>query len=156
MTTPSGYIKLLNVKIKILENGIGLPKPFYATGGSAGADIYAAIDNSFILRAGQRAIVGSGIALELSEGYEVQIRPRSGLAAKNGITVLNSPGTIDSDYRGEIKVIIINTGDEDFFIERGMKIAQLVVAPVIQAEFIISDELEETERNDGGLGSTGI
>lgn len=128
--------------------------PQYQTEGSAGADLFAAEDK--VIDGGQRAIVGCGIALELPPGYEAQVRPRSGLAAKEGITVLNTPGTIDSDYRGEVKVILYNTSKSFFFVRKGDRIAQLVIAPVCRASFSESDILGNTERGEGGLGSTGV
>ncbi len=129
--------------------------PSYSSGGAAGADITAFIDSELVLSPGKRATVPTGIRLEIPEGFEAQVRPRSGLASKHGIGLLNSPGTIDADYRGEIKVILINHGDENFTVEPGMRIAQLVFAPVIQAEFYPSDSLSNTERGEGGFGSTG-
>ena len=140
------------IKIKIrAEQGAELPA--YATPGSAGMDLRA--NNAAVIPAGKRAVIGTGLFVELPEGYEIQVRPRSGLAFRSGVTVLNSPGTVDSDYRGEIRVILLNTGDNDFAVERGDRIAQMVIAPVIQAEFIAVDELEATERGEGGFGHTG-
>ncbi len=130
-------------------------KPTYTTKGAAGADIRADIENSIILKHNERILVPTGISCEIPEGFEIQIRPRSGLALKHGITVLNAPGTIDSDYRGEIKVILINFGGYDFEIEPMMRIAQIVVAPVVVAEFDIMRELSETARGSGGFGHTG-
>ncbi len=143
----------IGIAIKRLANGEGLPLPAYATGGAAGMDIFAA--ETLILEPGARAAVATGFAMAIPEGYEVQVRPRSGLALKHGITCLNTPGTIDSDYRGEIKVILINLGNETFAINRGDRIAQLVPAPVQRATFAILDILPETVRNAGGFGSTG-
>ena len=143
----------IGIAIKRLANGEGLPLPAYATGGAAGMDIVAA--ETLILEPGARAAVATGFAMAIPEGYEVQVRPRSGLALKHGITCLNTPGTIDSDYRGEIKVILINLGNETFAINRGDRIAQLVPAPVQRATFAILDILPETVRNAGGFGSTG-
>jgi dUTP pyrophosphatase len=142
------------VRVKRLNNGAGLPLPAYASAGAAGMDICAA--ESINLRIGKRAAVATGFAFAIPKGYEVQVRPRSGLALKNGITCLNTPGTIDSDYRGEIKVILANLGDEDFPIKTGDRIAQIVVAPVTQAAMIEVDSLDETERGAGGFGSTGV
>ena len=130
--------------------------PEYKTRGAAGADICALLDAPLTIPAGSSAMVPTGLFFEIPEGYEVQVRPRSGLAAKNGVTVLNTPGTIDSDYRGEIKVILINLGQADFTVNSGDRIAQMVVAPVTQASFTISDSLSQTERGSGGFGSTGI
>ena len=135
----------------------GLDLPTYETTGSAGMDVRAAIpaDTPLTLAPGARDMVPTGITMAIPHGYEVQVRPRSGLAAKHGITYLNTPGTIDSDYRGEVKVILINLGDEPFVIQRGERIAQLVVAPVTQGLFEIVESLDETERGTGGFGSTG-
>jgi dUTP pyrophosphatase len=129
--------------------------PNYATEGSAGVDLSAAITTQIIIKPGEHTIVPTGICISLQEGFEAQIRPRSGLAAKHGITVLNTPGTIDSDYRGEIKVILINHGKEEFVIERGMRIAQMVIAQYAKASFEEVGTLSVTERGDGGFGSTG-
>lgn len=144
------------VKLKRLENGIGLGLPTYETAGSAGADIQAAVEAPLTLRPGERGLIPAGFAMALPVGFEAQVRPRSGLAVKNGLTVLNAPGTIDSDYRGEVKVPLINLGAEPFVIERGMRIAQMVIAPVVQGDFAEVDELDETERGAGGFGSTGV
>ena len=146
----------VTVPLKRLANGADLALPQYETAGSAGADIRAAVDAPLRLEPGQRALVPAGFAMALPAGYEAQVRPRSGLAVKNGITVLNAPGTIDSDYRGEVRVPLINLGDEAFTIERGMRIAQLVIAPVVQAGFNEVSDLDETERGAGGFGSTGV
>jgi dUTP pyrophosphatase len=146
----------VTVPLKWLDNGADLALPQYETAGSAGADIRAAVDAPLRLEPGQRALVPAGFAMALPAGYEAQVRPRSGLAVKNGITVLNAPGTIDSDYRGEVRVPLINLGDEAFTVERGMRIAQLVIAPVVQAGFDEVSDLDETERGAGGFGSTGV
>ncbi|MCL2705301.1 MAG: dUTP diphosphatase [Spirochaetaceae bacterium] len=130
--------------------------PFYATKGAAGADIFADIDKDEILKPGERKAISSGLKIEIPEGYEAQIRPRSGLALKNSITLLNTPGTIDSDYRGEIKVIMINLGTEDFIIKQGDRIAQMIIAPVSKADFKLELNLNNTERGEGGFGSTGF
>ena len=143
------------IKIKCIKED-GATIPLYKTAGAAGADLCAKISQPLTIKAGKFAMVPTGLYFEIPEGYEVQVRPRSGLAAKNGVTVLNSPGTIDSDYRGEIKVILVNLSDTDFVINNGDRIAQMVVAPVTQAEFIVSDKLSETERGTGGFGSTGV
>jgi dUTP pyrophosphatase len=129
--------------------------PRYGSVHSAGADLKAAIDGTLTLSPGEHRLIPTGIRLELPEGYEAQVRPRSGLALKHGVTVLNSPGTIDSDYRGEIGVILINLGDKDFEITWGDRIAQLVISPVITADFVPILELNETARGSGGFGSTG-
>ena len=143
------------IKIEVINLSPALDLPQYATSMSAGLDLLAAVENEIILRAGSRILVPTGLKIALPEGYEAQVRPRSGLAIKNGITVLNSPGTIDADYRGEISVILINLGSEDFVIKRGMKIAQMVIAPYIQAKFLEVELLSQTERGSGGFGSTG-
>jgi dUTP pyrophosphatase len=143
------------VKVQILRlgNGADLPLPAYATAGSAGLDLRAA--EAFMLKPGERALVPTGIAIALPQGFEAQVRPRSGLAVKHGVTVLNAPGTIDSDYRGEIKVPMINHGDEDFAIARGERIAQMVIAAVTIATLTEVDSLEDTGRGSGGFGSSG-
>ncbi len=129
--------------------------PEYATEGSSGLDLRAAVETEIIIEKGKVGLVPTNLKVEIPIGYEIQIRPRSGLAAKNGIGVLNSPGTIDSDYRGEIKVILFNFSDEDFIIKRGDRIAQMVVSKVYRASFIVSDELNNSTRSDGGFGHTG-
>ena len=144
----------VDIRVKRLDHGAGLSMPVYATSGAAGMDICAA--ESLTLRAGKRHAVATGFAFAIPDGYEVQVRPRSGLALKHGITCLNAPGTIDSDYRGEVKVILANLGDEDFVINTGDRIAQLVVAPVTQGIMIEVDTLDDTERGIGGFGSTGV
>jgi dUTP pyrophosphatase len=144
----------IEVQVKRLNNGAGLPLPGYASDGAAGMDVCAA--ESLTLRVGKRQAVATGFAFAIPHGYEVQVRPRSGLALKNGITCLNTPGTIDSDYRGEVKVILANLGDEDFAIARGDRIAQLVVAPVTQGVMVEVDTLDDTVRGFGGFGSTGV
>ena len=141
------------VQIKRLPHGHGLDLPAYATGGAAGMDVVAA--EAITLRPGQRSAVGTGFALAIPDGYEIQVRPRSGLALKHGISVPNTPGTIDSDYRGELKIILINHSEDTFAITRGDRIAQLILAPVTRAEWQIVEELAETERGAGGFGSTG-
>jgi dUTP diphosphatase len=129
--------------------------PIYSTAGSAGADVRAHIHEPLIVQPGEHVLISTGLKFAIPEGYEIQIRPRSGLAAKHGISLVNSPGTIDSDYRGEVKVILINHGREPFEIEPGMRIAQFVLAPVVQAEFVIHEDLVGSTRGDGGFGSTG-
>ena len=143
----------MKVQILRLGNGKDLPLPAYATAGSAGLDLRAA--DAFTLRPGERALVPTGIAIALPQGFEAQVRPRSGLAVKHGVTVLNAPGTIDADYRGEIKVPMINHGSEEFAIVRGDRIAQMVITPVTIATLTEVDSLEETERGSGGFGSSG-
>lgn len=144
----------VEVCVKRLNHGAGLPLPDYTTLGAAGMDICAA--ESLILRAGKRHAVATGFAFAIPDGYEVQVRPRSGLALKHGITCLNTPGTIDSDYRGEVKVILANLGEDDFQITKGDRIAQIVVAPVTHAAMVEVDEIDETLRGTGGFGSTGV
>ena len=143
------------IKIKIqLSHGAVIPE--YQSLGSAGTDLCANVDEAIVLSPGKTKLIPTGIFIEIPEGYEAQIRPRSGLALKHGIAVLNSPGTIDSDYRGEIKIILTNLGEEDFKIEKGMRIAQMVFARVFRGEFIQVDQLDATERNEGGFGHSGI
>ncbi len=143
------------VPVQVLPSGAGLPLPAYATPGSAGMDLLAAVAEPLTLRPGARTIVPTGIALALPQGYEAQVRPRSGLAAKHGLTVLNAPGTIDSDYRGEVGAIMVNLGEEPFLIERGMRIAQMVIAAVTVIAWEPVDALPESTRGGGGFGSTG-
>jgi len=143
------------VQIQTLPHGEGLELPFYATAQAAGADIRAAIDEDVILQAGEYKLIKTGFSMALAEGYEAQIRPRSGLAYKHGITVLNAPGTIDADYRGEVGVILINHGKQPFTITRGERIAQMIIAPFVQASFTKVSELLATVRGEGGFGSSG-
>lgn len=143
----------VNVEVKRLPHGSGLPLPAYATSGSAGMDVVSA--EEVTIAPGARHAVATGLALAIPAGYEIQVRPRSGLALKHGITVPNTPGTIDSDYRGELKVILINHDAEPFIIARGDRVAQLVLAPVVQAAWDEVAELDATERGEGGFGSTG-
>ena len=143
----------IDIRLKRLPHGEGLPLPAYATEHAAGLDLVAA--ESLTLAPGGRHAVATGFAIAIPHGFEVQVRPRSGLAFKHGITVLNTPGTIDSDYRGEVKVILINLGQLPFPIRRGERIAQLVTAPVLRASFIEAEQLGETARGSGGFGSTG-
>jgi dUTP pyrophosphatase len=136
-----------------------LPLPSYQTKGAAGADIcanFGTAGSSFMLAPGARTLIPTGLSMAIPDGLEVQIRPRSGLALKHGVTLVNTPGTIDSDYRGPVGVIMINLGDAPFEITHGMRIAQMVVAPVIQAQFVLVDDLDATERGKGGFGSTGV
>lgn len=141
------------VPIKVLPHGEELPLPAYATDGAAGMDVVSAEDVT--LAPGARHAVATGLAVAIPHGFEIQVRPRSGLALKHGITVANAPGTIDSDYRGEVKVILINHGAEAFDVRRGDRVAQLVLAPVTRASWLKVDELDETARGEGGFGSTG-
>jgi dUTP pyrophosphatase len=144
------------VKIKRLPHNKDLPIPAYETYNSAGMDLRAAVEVEIILKKGERKLIPTGFAIALPSGYEAQIRPRSGLALKNGITVVNTPGTIDADYRGEVMIILANLGEEDFVITRGMRIAQMIVAPCIQVKMEEVEDLDETERGAGGFGSTGV
>ena len=144
------------LRIKKLENLKELNLPKYETSGSAGLDLVAAIDENIVLKPGEVKLVKTGIAIALEKGFEAQVRPRSGLALKNGITVLNSPGTVDSDYRGEVCVILINHSKVDFVIKRGERIAQMVIAKYEQAKIEVVKELDETARGEGGFGSTGV
>ena len=143
------------VAVVRLSDGAGLPLPAYMTAGAAGADVVAAVAADVVLAPGERALVPTGFSLEVPAGYEVQIRPRSGLALRHGVTLLNSPGTIDSDYRGPVGVILVNLGSAPFVVRRGERIAQLVVAPVVQAAFREADVLGSSTRGAGGFGSTG-
>ena len=147
ITPPVGVVRL--------PHGEGLDLPAYETAGSAGMDLRAAVDAPLTLHPGERALVPTGLVFELPEGYEAQVRPRSGLAFKHGITCLNTPGTIDSDYRGEVKVLLVNLGEDAFDIARGMRIAQMVVAPVVQVRVEERSLTSETGRGAGGFGSTG-
>jgi dUTP pyrophosphatase len=150
MTTP-------NIPVVQLAHAHGLPLPAYETVGAAGMDLRAAVEDDapIVLKPGARVMAPTGLAFAVPPGFEAQVRPRSGLAAKAGVTCLNTPGTIDSDYRGEVKVILINLGEEDFTIRRGDRIAQLVIAPVTQASWRLVASLDETTRGAGGFGSTG-
>lgn len=143
------------VGVLCLPEGEGLPLPAYVTDGAAGADVVAAVREDLVLAPGDRAVVPTGFALEVPRGFEAQLRPRSGLAAKYGVTLLNSPGTIDSDYRGPVGVVLVNLGREPFVVRRGERIAQLVVAPVVRAAFRGVEALGASARGDGGFGSTG-
>lgn len=146
----------ITIKVKRLSDrfsDIQLPK--YETEGSAGMDIRAAVDNEIKIEKGKIALVPTDLSVEIPEGYEIQVRPRSGLAIKHGIGILNSPGTIDSDYRGEIKIILFNFGNEDFIINRADRIAQIVISKVYKADFLESESLEESSRGAGGFGSSG-
>ena len=146
----------VEVRIRRLAHAEGLPLPAYASDGSAGADLCAAVDEELIIRPGERAAVPTGLVLEIPDGHEGQVRPRSGLAIRAGLTIVNAPGTIDSDYRGELKVLMINLGSDPVSINRGERIAQLLIAPVTRASFVESEALSVSERADGGFGSTGV
>ena len=145
------------VRVLRLPHGADLPLPAYQSELAAGLDLLAAVpaDEPVVLAAGTRALIPTGLALALPAGCEAQVRPRSGLAARNGITVLNTPGTIDADYRGEVQVLLVNLGQENVSITRGMRVAQLVVAPVLHAQLMETGSLDETQRGGGGFGSTG-
>jgi len=143
------------VQIQRLPHGEGIDLPFYATTHAAGADLRAAVDADVIIQPGDSALIKTGFAMALPDNFEAQVRPRSGLALKFGISVLNTPGTIDADYRGEVGVILINHGKQAFTVSRGDRIAQMIIAPFVQADFEAVSELSETERGSGGFGSSG-
>ncbi len=145
---------MTEILIKRLSKEVTLPK--YETDGSSGLDLAAFIDKNIEIKPGKSEIIPTGLAVSIPKNFEIQIRPRSGLAAKNQISVLNTPGTIDADYRGELKVILINLSDKSFIVERGLRIAQMVLCPVIKAELKEVDSLENTKRGSGGFGSTGV
>ena len=145
----------MDIEIKRLSHSMGLPLPQYQTLGSAGMDLPAAIENTKVISPGERVLIPTGFSLALPSSVEAQIRPRSGLALKNGVTVLNAPGTIDSDYRGEISILLINHGSEPFVIKRGDRIAQMVIAQVAQPRLVEVKNLSKTIRGEGGYGSTG-
>ena len=149
-------LERIRVKITRLEDNADLPLPAYESEGSSGMDIRAHVKDPVLVQPGEIKFLPTGLAISLPTGYEAQIRPRSGLAAKHGLTLLNTPGTIDADYRGEIKLIIINLGDEPFEITNGMRLAQMVLASVVKADLEIAAELDETVRGAGGFGHTGI
>jgi dUTP pyrophosphatase len=146
----------VSVAVAVLAHGAGLPLPDYASQGAAGLDLHAAINDDMTLTPGARSLVPTGLKMALPAGFEGQVRPRSGLAVKHGVTVLNAPGTIDADYRGEVMVALVNLGTEPFTVERGMRIAQLVVAPVTRVVLQEVADLDETGRGCGGFGSTGL
>ena len=146
----------MRIRVTRLPHAADLPLPAYASTGAAGADVCAALEGELILRPSARAAVPTGLCVEIPAGYEMQVRPRSGLALREGIGLLNSPGTIDSDYRGEIKIILVNHGSEDVVVRRGDRIAQLVLAPVVAGDFEDAAELAPSERGDSGFGSTGV
>lgn len=145
----------IEIELTPHEHAVGLNLPTYATAQSAGMDLTAALEEAIEMGPGERALIPTGVSIALPPGYEAQIRPRSGLAVKHGVTVLNTPGTIDADYRGEIKVVLINHGQEDFTVERGMRIAQMVIARHANVTWKVVKTLNETERGEGGFGSTG-
>lgn len=149
-------MKHVTVDVVRLPHGRDLSLPSYATPQSAGMDLLSAEDGNVNLAPGERAMIATGLAMQLPAGFEAQVRPRSGLAAKQGVTVLNTPGTIDADYRGEVKVILINLGDKPVTLSRGDRIAQMIIAPVTQGDWREVDTLEESERGAGGFGSTGL
>ena len=146
----------VKVDVVQLPHAADLPLPEYATVQSAAVDLLAAVTEDVVLTPGARTLIPTGLAIALPDGYEAQVRPRSGLALKNGITLLNTPGTIDADYRGEIGVILTNLGQEDFTVERGMRIAQMLIAPVTRLTWNTVSSLDESERGSGGFGSTGV
>jgi len=146
----------LRVRVTRLAHAAGLPLPSYASKDAAGADVCAALEADLVLRPGARAAVPTGLCVEIPQGYEMQVRPRSGLALRDGIGLLNSPGTIDADYRGEIKVILVNHGSQDVLVRRGDRIAQLVLAPVVAGIFEDAEKLTPSERGEAGFGSTGV
>jgi dUTP pyrophosphatase len=146
----------VKIALKILENAKEMELPAYATGGSAGVDLRAAIFESIVLKKHERALIPTGLAMAIPPGYNGEIRSRSGLAYRNGVVVLNSPGTIDADYRGEIKALLINLSDEDFLLERGMRIAQLLIQRCETINWDVVDSLDDTGRSNGGYGSTGV
>jgi dUTP pyrophosphatase len=146
----------IEVRIRRLPHAEGLPLPSYATDGAAGADLRAAVEAELILEPGERSAVPTGLVLEIPDGFEGQVRPRSGLAIKHGLTVVNAPGTIDSDYRGELKILLVNLGLEPVAINRGDRVAQLLIAPVTRASFVETDDLSQSQRGEGGFGSTGV
>lgn len=143
------------VPVVRLAHGADLPLPAYGSAHAAGCDLLAAVDAPVALKPGERALIPTGLAIAVPEGFEAQVRPRSGLALKQGLTVLNSPGTVDADYRGEVKVILVNLGQEEVTVERGMRIAQLILARHGQVEWSVVDALPDSERGEGGFGSTG-
>ena len=149
-------MKKVQVKIKRRESARDLPIPSYATAGSSGVDLYADVETDTVISPGEIKLVSCGIYMELPEGYEAETRPRSGLALKHGITLVNSPGTIDSDYRGLVNLIVTNIGREDFVVKRGHRLAQMVIKEVTQAEFLETEELGDTQRAHGGFGHTGV
>jgi len=154
--TLSSNIKTVEIEITQDESAKDLPLPSYATEGSSGMDLCANVTTPIVLASMERKLISTGIFIALPIGFEAQVRPRSGLAIKKGITVLNTPGTVDSDYRGELRIILVNLSKEDFIIERGMRIAQMIIQPVTQARLKVVAKLSETNRGEGGFGSTGV
>jgi len=146
----------VRVEVEVLPHGRGLPLPAYATGGSAGLDLRAAVEEPLSIRPGERVLVPTGLRVAIPPGFEGQVRARSGIALRHGVGLPNGPGTIDSDYRGELKVLLTNWGREPFTVRRGDRVAQLVIAPVARADVVAVDALDETARRDGGFGHTGI
>jgi dUTP pyrophosphatase len=146
---------MVRIGIRVLPEGEGLPLPAYMSADAAGADVHAAVWEDLLLQPGERALVPAGFSLEIPTGYEVQVRPRSGLALRHGVTLLNAPGTIDADYRGPVGIILVNFGKELFIVRRGDRIAQLVAAAVVRGTFASSEGLVATARGEGGFGSTG-
>lgn len=146
-------MKKIDLKCIVSE---GAEVPVYKTEGAAGADVCAFLKEDVVIPSGRFAMIPTGLYFEIPEGYEIQVRPRSGLAAKNGITVLNTPGTIDCDYRGELRIILVNLGADDFLVKNKDRIAQIIIASVTQADFVITDNLSKTERGSSGFGSTGV
>lgn len=147
---------MIRLEFKRIPHNIDLPLPAFETPNSAGMDVRAAVEEPMIMKSSEWVLVPTGLKMAIPEGYEVQVRPRSGLAFKHGVTVLNAPGTIDADYRGELKILLINNGKDDFLIQRGDRIAQLIVAKIHQPEVIEVQELSSTQRGEGGFGSTGV
>jgi dUTP pyrophosphatase len=148
-------LKKIKVKIKRKESAKDLPIPTYATSGSSGVDLYADVKEDVVLSSGEIKLISCGVYVEIPKGYEAQVRPRSGLALKHGVSLVNTPGTIDSDYRGLVNLIVINMGKDDFVVKRGLRLAQMVIKEVTRAEFLEVDELDETARAHGGFGHTG-
>ncbi|MBM4053106.1 MAG: dUTP diphosphatase [Planctomycetes bacterium] len=148
-------MKTVKVKIKKKEGTDDLPLPQYMSDAASGMDLYAAVENDVILKHNEIKLVPTGLYIEIPFGYEAQVRPRSGLALKHGLTLLNTPGTIDSDYRGEVGIILCNFGKEQFIVKRGLRIAQMVIQPVVRAELVVVNQLEESCRGEGGFGHTG-
>jgi dUTP pyrophosphatase len=145
----------IHVAVQRLPHAVGLPLPQYQTPDAAGMDLPAAVEAPVTVRPGERLLIPTGLIIAVPQGYEAQVRPRSGLALRNGVMLPNAPGTIDSDFRGEVQIIVMNNGTEPFTIRRGDRIAQMVLAPVVQAEWVEQNELESTERGAGGFGHTG-
>ncbi len=152
----TGFMEKIEISIKRQPGYEDIPLPQYATAHAIGMDLHAAVDKKIILLPGKRALIPTGICIALPYGVEAQIRPRSGLAIRYGVTILNSPGTVDSDYRGEIKVILVNLGDKPFWINRGDRIAQMVIGKIVRGTWLVTDKLTVTSRGSGGFGHTGI